>query len=66
MKDLTQSSCKQIWMHGKKGSGIYDIYLGNNQFVKMYCQMSSVSSCSGGGWTMVMKIDGSYVSLLKI
>ncbi|XP_028411771.1 uncharacterized protein LOC114534515 [Dendronephthya gigantea] len=25
----------------------------------VYCQMSSVSGCSGGGWTMVMKIDGS-------
>ncbi|XP_028416366.1 uncharacterized skeletal organic matrix protein 5-like [Dendronephthya gigantea] len=27
--------------------------------MNVYCQMSSVSGCFGGGWTMVMKIDGS-------
>ena len=51
------------FLYSNTGSGVYDISVGKNQFVKMYCQMSSISGCSGGGWTMVMKIDGSHVSL---
>ena len=33
--------------------------------VSVYCHMSSqgLGSCSGGGWTLVMKIDGRKVSL---
>lgn len=32
--------------------------------VSVYCHMSSqgLGSCSGGGWTLVMKIDGRKVS----
>ncbi|CAB4026878.1 Hypothetical predicted protein, partial [Paramuricea clavata] len=26
---------------------------------KTYCQMTSLAGCAGGGWTMVMKVDGS-------
>ncbi|XP_028419280.1 uncharacterized protein LOC114545131 [Dendronephthya gigantea] len=59
VKVLTHSSCKQIWMsQSNPGSGVYQISVGQNQVMKVYCQMSSVSNCSGGGWTMVMKIDG--------
>ncbi len=28
---------------------------------RTYCQMTSLEGCAGGGWTMVMKIDGSKV-----
>ena len=48
--------------YSNKGSGVYQISVGNNKVINVYCQMTSVSSCSGGGWTMVMKIDGSSVS----
>ncbi|CAB4030191.1 Hypothetical predicted protein, partial [Paramuricea clavata] len=59
VKVLTHKSCKQIWMsQSNKGSGVYQISVGNNQVINVYCQMTSVSSCYGGGWTMVMKIDG--------
>lgn len=27
----------------------------------IYCQMTSLPGCDGGGWTMVMKIDGNKV-----
>ena len=33
--------------------------------MNVYCKMSSVSGCSGGGWTMVMKIDGSRVRITE-
>ncbi|XP_028416949.1 uncharacterized protein LOC114541161 [Dendronephthya gigantea] len=60
VKVLTHSSCKQIWMsQSNRGSGVYQISVGRNQVMNVYCQMSSVSGCSGGGWAMVMKIDGS-------
>jgi hypothetical protein len=32
---------------------------------KTYCQMTSLAGCAGGGWTMVMKVDGSQVEFLK-
>ena len=49
--------------HSNKGSGVYQISIGNNQHTNVYCQMTSVSGCYGGGWTLVMKIDGSSVRL---
>ena len=45
------------------GNGVYKISVGNNKFINVYCQMTSISGCKGGGWTMVMKIKGSSVSL---
>ncbi|XP_028416363.1 uncharacterized protein LOC114540368 [Dendronephthya gigantea] len=60
VKVLTHGSCKKILMgQGNPSSGVYQISVGRNQVMNVYCQMSSVSGCSGGGWTMVMKIDGS-------
>ncbi|CAB4044410.1 Hypothetical predicted protein [Paramuricea clavata] len=52
---------KQIWtsQSNKAQSGVYKISVGNNQVIDVYCQMTSVSGCKGGGWTLVMKIDGS-------
>ena len=49
--------------YSNKGSGVYHIIAGNNQHTSVYCQMSSISGCYGGGWTLVMKIDGSKVRL---
>ena len=49
--------------HSNKGSGVYQISIENNQHTHVYCQMTSVSGCYGGGWTLVMKIDGSSVRL---
>ena len=49
--------------YSNKGSGVYQISVGNNQHTSVYCRMSSISGCQGGGWTLVMKIDGRIVSL---
>ena len=39
--------------------GAYNIYNnGDASVTKTYCQMTSLEGCAGGGWTMVMKIDG--------
>ena len=33
----------------------------NNGVTDVYCQMTSLQGCSGGGWTMALKIDGKKV-----
>ncbi|CAB4000044.1 Hypothetical predicted protein [Paramuricea clavata] len=41
-------------------NGNYNILHKNGtKATSMYCQMPSLEGCAGGGWTMVMKIDGS-------
>lgn len=30
--------------------------------VPVYCHMTSIEGCGGGGWTLVMKIDGHKVT----
>ena len=30
--------------------------------IPVYCHMTSIRGCGGGGWTLVMKIDGHKVS----
>ena len=35
-----------------------------NSVASVYCRMSSIDRCSGGGWTMVMKIDGTSVNMI--
>ncbi|XP_028408147.1 proprotein convertase subtilisin/kexin type 4-like [Dendronephthya gigantea] len=53
------NSCKEIKeSQSSSTSGLYQISVGQNQKTGVYCQMSSIPGCSGGGWTMVMKIDG--------
>ena len=44
-----------------EGSGAYQISIGKNQHINVYCQMTSIAGCHGGGWTLVMKIDGRSV-----
>ncbi|CAB3993550.1 Hypothetical predicted protein, partial [Paramuricea clavata] len=57
---VTYESCKQILTSPRNnGNGVYKIIVGNNQEIDVYCQMTSVSGCKGGGWTLAMKIDGS-------
>ena len=30
-----------------------------------YCNMENIEGCGGGGWTLVMKIDGAKVSFFS-
>ena len=29
--------------------------------IPVYCQMTSIGECGGGGWTLAMKMDGNKV-----
>ena len=31
-----------------------------------YCHMENIEGCGGGGWTLVMKIDGAKVSFTSL
>ena len=31
---------------------------------QVYCHMTEISGCGSGGWTLVMKIDGSKVKII--
>ena len=44
--------------------GVYKIETNTAiNLTKVYCQMTSLHGCSGGGWTMVMKINGTKVHI---
>lgn len=51
-----------LHFYSNAGNGIYLIKPGSNQYCKTYCQMTSLPGCSGGGWTLAMKIDGRKVA----
>ncbi|XP_074630920.1 uncharacterized protein LOC141889509 isoform X3 [Acropora palmata] len=56
----TFASCRDIYRESRtevNGNYLLQMPSGN---VSVYCHMSSqgLGSCSGGGWTLVMKIDG--------
>lgn len=43
--------------------GIYEIQLHEtSENYSAYCHMSELDQCGGGGWSLVMKIDGNKVS----
>ncbi|XP_044163533.1 uncharacterized skeletal organic matrix protein 5-like [Acropora millepora] len=56
----TFSSCRDIYRESRtEVNGNYLLQMPSGK-VSVYCHMSSqgLGSCSGGGWTLVMKIDG--------
>ncbi|XP_028417794.1 uncharacterized protein LOC114542445 isoform X1 [Dendronephthya gigantea] len=63
-KQLTKprkpASCKEILeRNSSQTNGVYKIK--NNVSLEeydVYCHMNPISGCGGGGWTLVMKIDG--------
>ena len=40
----------------------YPLKLGKT-IVPVYCHMTTLDGCGGGGWTLVMKMDGSKVNI---
>ena len=44
--------------------GVYNLQLNEtSEIYPVYCHMSNLSlQCGGGGWTLVMKVDGNMVS----
>ena len=48
-------------------SGVYKIEAETKtNYTKVYCEMTSLGECASGGWTMMMKINGSQVNHLVI
>ena len=43
-------------------NGVYELEASGK--VPVYCHMASLNGCGSGGWTLVMKIDGSKVRIL--
>ena len=43
--------------------GVYEMQLNEtSEKYSAYCHMSELDQCTGGGWTLVMKIDGNKAS----
>lgn len=51
-------SCKEI-LEAKRADGnkAYELEI-EGQKTQVYCHMTDLGDCGGGGWTMVMKMDG--------
>ena len=43
------------------GNGVYNLTNSLEQY-QVYCHMTEIPGCGHGGWTLVMKIDGTKVS----
>lgn len=55
-----EASCRDIFNEGRgKGNGAYLLQMPTGS-ISVYCHMTShgLAACGGGGWTLVMKIDG--------
>jgi len=55
------STCKEIYEKNlSQGNKAYTLSLGSKK-IPVYCHITSVGlgTCGGGGWTLVMKVDGS-------
>ncbi|XP_028415955.1 uncharacterized skeletal organic matrix protein 5-like [Dendronephthya gigantea] len=60
VKTSKAESCKEILeRNSSQTNGVYEIK--NNislEEYRVYCHMNPIPGCGGGGWTLVMKIDG--------
>jgi len=64
--DVPASSCKELYdKHNLRVNKAYELQ-NNSGKVPVYCHMTSygIGACGGGGWTLVMKIDGHKSSFL--
>ncbi|XP_046857622.1 uncharacterized protein LOC124451035 [Xenia sp. Carnegie-2017] len=53
------ASCKDVKKKtGSTKPGSYKIKYPANGFTNVYCHLTSLPGCSGGGWTLTMKISG--------
>ena len=45
-------------------SAAYFLKTEDEVVARTYCHMENIQGCGGGGWTLVMKIDGAKVSFI--
>lgn len=50
-----------LMLHRESGSGAYYLKTDEGVVAHTYCHMEDIVECGGGGWTLVMKIDGEKV-----
>ena len=50
-------SCSDVWNNGHRKNGVYHI----EKAGLIYCHMDNIPGCGNGGWTQVLKIDGTKV-----
>jgi hypothetical protein len=43
-------------------NGVYNLKsISTGEYYDVYCHMTDIGTCGGGGWTLVMKLDGNKV-----
>ena len=52
-------------LHRESKSGAYYVKTEEGGIAHNYCHMEDIAGCGGGGWTLVMKIDGKKVRILR-
>ena len=52
-----------LMLHRESKSGAYYLQSEEGGVFHNYCHMQDIVGCGGGGWTLVMKIDGEKVRL---
>ncbi|KAL9980374.1 hypothetical protein ACROYT_G008951 [Oculina patagonica] len=58
-KNTNWSSCGEILRHNSSNtSGYYNLTNGNFTW-RTHCMMKGISTCGGGAWTLVMRVNGS-------
>ena len=50
-----------LMLHRESKSGAYYLKTDEGGVAQTYCHMEDIVECGGGGWTLVMKIDGEKV-----
>ena len=51
-----------LFLTRSSADGAYTIFAGTSNEIKVFCDMTGTSTgCGGGGWTLVMRIDGQKV-----
>ena len=64
---LRGSSIIKLFLLSDAKDGVYKIKTETtSNYTRVYCQMTSLAGCAGGGWTMVMKINGSKASFFPL
>ena len=64
-KNLNKSSFRTFicyFMNSESKSDAYYLKTEDGGVARTYCHMENIQGCGGGGWTLVMKIDGAKVS----
>ncbi|XP_028396192.1 uncharacterized skeletal organic matrix protein 5-like [Dendronephthya gigantea] len=59
-EQVSSPSCKELFLKNKSlPDGVHTLHQNSSSPpYKAYCHMTNIPGCGGGGWTLVMKLDG--------